>query len=52
VYKEIDVFGNQLGTTMHGRMLKMCVLCGALAADTLKHTSFHNSLINKENEGV
>jgi len=42
---ETQVFGNQLGTQMNGRLVKMCLICGSLVADTLVHIRFHNSRI-------
>ena len=39
---EDRVFGNQIGTQMHGRLVKMCCVCGALVADTAQHVLWHN----------
>jgi hypothetical protein len=37
-------FGNQTGAMMNGRLVKCCLICGALAGDIPRHVRFHEIL--------
>lgn len=41
---EARFFGNQTGDVQNGMTVKLCIVCGALAANPLGHAVWHDAL--------